>query len=192
MNFSASNDHLAISRALTLFVVTGFILGFAWPGAGPQPKGLVTKPENDSAKTFKKIQKSEEEWKAQLSDHEFYILRRAGTERPFTGSLLKNKSKGTYYCRGCGLALFKSEHKFNSGTGWPSFYDKAHRHNVVTKADNKFGMVRTEILCGRCDGHLGHVFTDGPNPTGLRYCVNSASLDFKALETNKKKNTGKK
>ena len=192
MNFSVPNPRIAVPKAITLLAVSGFTFGFAWPGNGPRTEKKVTQSMNDSSKAFKKLKRTDEEWKAQLSDHEFYILRRAGTERPFTGSLLKNKAKGTYHCRGCGLALFKSDHKFNSGTGWPSFYDKAHRHNVVTKADNKFGMVRTEILCGRCDGHLGHVFTDGPKPTGLRYCVNSASLQFKAGETQQKKTTGKK
>ncbi|MEE2902958.1 MAG: peptide-methionine (R)-S-oxide reductase MsrB [Myxococcota bacterium] len=192
MSVIVLNPRVSILKRLALLAFSGFILGFAWPGNGPQTRETVTAAGNDTVKDFKKIKKSDEEWKAQLSDHEFYILRRAGTERPFTGSLLKNKAKGTYHCRGCGLALFKSDHKFNSGTGWPSFYDKAHRHNVVTQADNKFGMVRTEILCGRCDGHLGHVFTDGPDPTGLRYCVNSASLQFKTSDTQQSKRTSDK
>ena len=178
MKISVPKRHVTPKTIIPLIAALGLVLGFARPSAGPETSSGTAKAAGPQSKPLKKVEKSEEQWRSELSAHEFNILRRAGTERPFTGKLLKNKSPGTYHCRGCGLALFSSDHKFKSGTGWPSFYDKAHRHHVVTKADNKYGMVRTEILCGRCGGHLGHVFTDGPEPTGLRYCVNSASLEF--------------
>lgn len=127
------------------------------------------------------VQKSEEEWKAELSAEEFYILREKGTERAGTGDLLFNKKEGVYICGGCGQELFISDTKFESGTGWPSFYE-AIDGKVEEDVDRTYGMSRTEILCNRCGGHLGHVFPDGPAPTGLRYCVNSASLDFKEAE----------
>ncbi|NNK81357.1 MAG: peptide-methionine (R)-S-oxide reductase MsrB [Flavobacteriales bacterium] len=123
------------------------------------------------------IQKSPDEWQAELSDKEYYILREKGTEPAGTGDLLFNKKEGTYSCRGCGQGLFESDTKFESGTGWPSFYSSING-TVEEEVDRSFGMSRTEILCSRCGGHLGHVFSDGPEPTGLRYCVNSASLDF--------------
>ena len=125
-----------------------------------------------------KVAKSEEEWKKELSPEQFRILRDKGTERAGTGHLLKNHENGTYTCAGCGADLFASDTKFESGTGWPSFYAPVSKENVVTEADDSLGVRRVEILCRRCGGHLGHVFDDGPQPTGLRYCVNSASLDF--------------
>jgi peptide-methionine (R)-S-oxide reductase len=127
------------------------------------------------------VQKSDAEWKALLSEEEYYILRQKGTERAGTGDLLENKKEGVYTCSGCGQELFHSDTKFESGTGWPSFYE-AMDGKVEEDVDKTFGMSRTEILCDRCGGHLGHVFPDGPAPTGLRYCVNSASLDFKEAE----------
>jgi len=126
------------------------------------------------------IEKSEAEWKAELTAMEFKVLRKAGTERPFTGDLLKKKEAGTYTCRGCGLELFASETKFKSGTGWPSFYEPVNEINVEEDTDYHLGYARTEVHCVRCKGHLGHVFKDGPEPTGLRYCINSVSLDFEA------------
>lgn len=125
-----------------------------------------------------RIIKTEEEWKKELSPEEFHILREKGTERAFTGKYWNNHDKGIYYCGGCRLKLFSSDTKFESGSGWPSFYEPLDQENVAIERDTTFGMVREEVLCARCGGHLGHVFPDGPEPTGLRYCINSASLDF--------------
>lgn len=125
------------------------------------------------------INKSDEQWKNDLTDEEFEILRKKGTERAFTGEFWNHHEKGVYVCAGCQLELFNSSTKFESGSGWPSFYDAFNNSNVKIKKDVSLGMVREEVVCGRCGGHLGHVFNDGPQPTGLRYCVNSASLDFK-------------
>jgi peptide-methionine (R)-S-oxide reductase len=131
-----------------------------------------------------KLELSDEEWKKRLTEDRFDVLRRKGTEMPFTGSLLHNQEKGVYTCAGCGQELFSHEDKFDSGSGWPSFKDVISRGKVETRTDTTHGMVRTEILCSRCGGHLGHVFDDGPNPTGLRYCVNSLSLEFKQNRKN--------
>ncbi|HKK39641.1 MAG TPA: peptide-methionine (R)-S-oxide reductase MsrB [Cryomorphaceae bacterium] len=125
------------------------------------------------------VTKTEEEWKEQLTAQEYEVLREKGTERAFSGDLLDTKEEGVYICAACDLPLFESETKFKSGTGWPSFYTHVGDSNVVEIADRSYGMLRTEVVCGRCGGHLGHVFEDGPDPTGLRYCINSVSLDFK-------------
>ena len=122
--------------------------------------------------------KTEEEWKKKLTREQYHILREKGTEMPFTGKLLHNKEKGIYICAGCGAELFPSDTKFDSGTGWPSFYD-ANKENIELKKDFSHGMIRTEVLCKKCRGHLGHVFDDGPTSTGKRFCINSCSLDFK-------------
>lgn len=125
-----------------------------------------------------KIVKTDEQWKKQLTPKQYEIARAKGTEPAFCGNLLDNHQTGVYACVCCRLPLFSSDSKFNSGTGWPSFFQPVARENVIEHPDNSYGMRRTEILCARCDGHLGHVFEDGPRPTGLRFCVNSESLAF--------------
>jgi len=137
----------------------------------------------DSTKTKKNImadtlQKTDEEWKKTLTPEQYRVLREKGTERPFYGEYETVYEPGQYNCAACGLELFKSDTKFDAGCGWPSFYREAAKGNIIEKTDVTLGMKRTEIVCARCAGHLGHVFDDGPEPTGLRYCVNSVSLKF--------------
>jgi len=129
-----------------------------------------------------KVTKTDQEWKEQLSPEQYQVTRQCGTERAFTGKYWNSKENGTYNCICCGEPLFSSETKFDSGTGWPSFFEPVQEGAVATHTDKSYGMVRTEVRCGKCDAHLGHVFDDSPTSTGLRYCMNSASLDLKPTE----------
>lgn len=149
-----------------------------------KPKKAITNQLITTSKSSKmdtsEIKKTEAEWKQLLTDEEYYVLRQAGTERPFTGKYTDTDDKGNYYCKACGNLLFTSETKYHSGCGWPAFYDKAGNSAVETKMDYSHGMTRVEVVCKKCKSHLGHVFEDGPrDKTGLRYCINSISLDFK-------------
>lgn len=126
-----------------------------------------------------KIRKSDEQWRKELTPEQYHILREKGTERAFTGEYYHNKEKGVYLCAGCGNELFSSETKYDSGSGWPSYWQPVDKTAVEFNKDTSHGMIRTEVVCSNCGGHLGHVFEDGPKLTGLRYCINSASLNFK-------------
>nr|WP_262901487.1 peptide-methionine (R)-S-oxide reductase MsrB [Candidatus Sulfidibacterium hydrothermale] len=151
---------------------------------------LLFGQQQNAGKNVQKVKLSEKEWMQKLSPQQYQVMRACGTEPPFTGKYIYNKKNGNYYCAACGALLFSSDTKYDSGSGWPSFYAPANNKNIIEVPDTSHGMNRIEIKCAHCGSHLGHVFPDGPRPTGLRYCVNSLALDFR--ETPPKKQEKKK
>ena len=168
-------------KAWKVIVALAVLAAAIWQGAaadnrGARPQGAKV---SGNTSTIEKINKSDEEWKKILTPEQYKVLRKQGTEPAWSGKLNNNKEKGVYVCAACGLPLFSSETKFDSGTGWPSFFQPLAKDAVAEKDDSSWFMKRTEVLCSRCDAHLGHVFPDGPEPTGLRYCMNSAALKLR-------------
>ena len=169
---------IGIGLVMVLVLAGPLVVQAADRQAAKEEKGQQMSDAMRAEKATGKITKSDAEWKQQLSAMEFQVLRLKGTERAFTGEFNAHKAQGTYVCAGCGQPLFSSKDKFDSGSGWPSYTRPIHAEQVDEHRDASHAMVRTEVLCARCGGHLGHVFPDGPKPTGLRYCINSAALDF--------------
>lgn len=181
------------------YMLAALLIALILPGCQTENKPNTTqKMENEkknpvySRTDSSKLVLKEDDWKKMLSPDVYYVARQKGTERPYSSQFEKLKDAGTYYCAVCGNALFKSDTKFESGCGWPSFYEPISKGSIIYLPDNSHGMTRTEVECGRCKSHLGHVFEDGPPPTGLRYCINGVVLDFeKAKEAEKKYEGGK-
>jgi len=168
-------------RAWKAFAVLAILAAACWQGAAADNRNTAKSQGakvNETTGAIVKITKTDEEWKKLLTPEQYQVLRKHGTERAWTGKYNDNHEKGVYVCAACGLPLFSSGAKFDSGTGWPSFYQPIDESHIGTETDRSFFSVRTEVHCARCGGHLGHVFDDGPPPTGLRYCINSTSLEF--------------
>lgn len=180
---------MKVKRSTGILVMVHFCLTTLNFAHGQSVISDSTLMKSDSMDTEFEIVKSDSEWKEQLTPQQYAVIREKGTERPFTGKFEDHWEPGVYTCAACGNELFMSGSKFDAGCGWPSFYEALDKSKIVEKIDYSHGMTRVEIMCAKCGGHLGHVFNDGPNPTGLRYCVNSLSLDFKQKLTPPKQGT---